>query len=459
MDDPCVAALFPLPLTAFEKYMFWDDACDYPMTFAMRLGLRGELHREAFDASIDEALGHHPLLRALVKPSGRGSLVWRLSDAPRPVVDWGTPETPIGDPRGERIDLSSEVGFRAWVRQGNGAAKVVLQFHHACCDAIGALRFIGHALAGYAIHTASGSDRPRLPVYDPSTLLRRGQFAAEPPEREARFGGLLKSVRDGARWIYRRPVVLRAHVAGSPANAARPEFLETHQHSFDALQTKRLRSAASRHGVTSNDLLLRDMFQTLREWREGQDARSASRWLRIVVPVNLRPGDDARTPAANGISYTFLTRDEGRCGDGDALLRGIGEEAGVITRRRRAKLFLRGFEMMERIPGAIRLYLNRNRCFATVALSNVGEVSRQLGTVFPCEAGNVVAGNVTLESIYGTPPVRPNTRASISIGRYGERLWLGIRCDPKVFSSEESRRLLTRYADRVGKTMDEGTTR
>ncbi len=69
MFDPSVAALFPLRLTTFERYMLWDDRPEYPMVFAFRLKLSGELHRAVFESSLDEALSRHPLLRALVKSS------------------------------------------------------------------------------------------------------------------------------------------------------------------------------------------------------------------------------------------------------------------------------------------------------------------------------------------------------------------------------------------------------
>src|SRR5437763_1518894 len=136
MFDPSVAALFPLPLTTFEKYMLLDDRPDYPMVFAFRLKLCGELRREAFESALDEALLHHPLLCALVKCPMPCGAVWTLAGDLRPAIDWSVLGDAIGSPRGEGIDLSEEVGLRIWGRQGDGVTKLIFQFHHACCDGI-----------------------------------------------------------------------------------------------------------------------------------------------------------------------------------------------------------------------------------------------------------------------------------------------------------------------------------
>jgi wax ester synthase-like acyl-CoA acyltransferase family protein len=457
MFDPSVAALFPLPLTTFEKYMLWDDRPEYPMVFALQLKLCGELRRAVFESSVTEALSRHPLLCALVKRSAQSGPVWMLAEGLGPVVDWDVLGVAIDNPRGERIDLSSEVGLRIWVRQGDGAAEVTLQFHHACCDGIGALRFIGHVLAAYGMRTASADCRPTLHPSDPAGLLKRGQFASQPPARGSRARTVWAGVRDGLRWVSRRPVILCPREATSPVAAASLPFLESYRYTFDASETERIRQAATRQGATVNDLLLRDMFQTLHQWNAERGSGSAEHWLRIAVPVNLKTGDNDRMSAANGVSYTFLTRLGSQCTDSHELLRNIRGETDVITRRRRALLFLRGFQLMTRIPGAIPMYMRENRCFATVVLSNFGDLSRHFGAQFPCESGKVVAGNVILEEVFGAPPVRANTRAAFLIGTYGERLWVCVRCDPRVFPADDADRLLSSYVDRIKRTMAEVT--
>ena len=195
------------------------------------------------------------------------------------------------------------------------------------------------------------------------------------------------------------------------------------------------------------------MFKCLKSWIAEQASKPASRWLRIAVPVSLRTGDGDSTSAANQVSYTFLTRDRHRCDDSDELLRGIGRENPPGLRRRRSLMFLRGMRCLTGIPGAMSLYMGINRCFATVVLSNLGDISRSFGSPFPCESGKIIAGNLMLESILAVPrfgPIRGPPSWSIE---YDGRLRVCVRCDPRVFTANDARRLLSLYVDRLRRTL------
>jgi len=474
MFDPAVAAIFPLPLTTFEKYMLWDDRDDCPMTFAFQLRLSGEIDRADFESALESVLPVHPLLCALVKRLGRGSPAWTLAERLRPTIDWGVLGAVAKSPRGERIDLRFETGLRVWIRQGGGVAEVMLQFHHACCDALGALRFIGDLLAAYGRRATSTdgclASAPTHPHCEPADLLRRGRFVVPKAANGNRIRTLWNGIVDGVRFLKRRPAMLLPNAAApdlqsvpatrnNPASqegpTARP-FLEIHRQAFDRPETQRLRQLAKSLGVTVNDLLLRDMFQTLQQWDAGQASKSLKPWLRIAVPVNLKNGKHDRTSAANGVSYTFVTRHRDECApspDPHALVQGIHRETDAVTRSRRAVMFLRGFRSMECIPGAIRLYMRSSRCFATVVLSNLGEIGRQFGTQCVSEAGKIVAGNLILEDIFAAPPVRPNTPAAFMAGTYDERLWVSLRADLRVFTADDASRLLSLYVDRIRQTV------
>ncbi len=116
MFDPSVAALFPLPLSTFERYMLQDDRPDYPMVFLIQLKLSGEIRRPEFELSFEETLSRHPLLCALLRRPPRSRPEWILAEGRRPAVDWDVHGAAVGSPRGERIDLGSEVGLRVWAR-------------------------------------------------------------------------------------------------------------------------------------------------------------------------------------------------------------------------------------------------------------------------------------------------------------------------------------------------------
>lgn len=459
MFDSSVAAVFPLPLTAFEKYMLLDDRPDYPMTFPLRLRLSGEISRPIFESSFEEVLSHHPLLCALVDRSAWRGPAWVLAEGPRPSVDWGPLGAAIGSPRGEKIDLNTEVGLRAWVRQGDGSAEVTLQFHHSCCDGVGALRFAGHLLAAYGGRAPSAGRRPKPWTTDPASLLGRGRFVADVAAgKGGRTRAIWAGLRDGVRWVSRRPAPLCPNTPAAENHTATIPFLEAYRHVFEESETKNLFQAAARQRVTVNDLLLRDIFLALRQWNAEQAPESADRWLRIAVPVKLKTRDDDCTSAANGVSYNFLTRRESQCVDRPVFLQGISRENDPATRYRRGTSFLRGFRFMEFIPGAIPLLMRANRCFATTVLSNLGNMRRYFGKQFPCESGKIVAGNLVLEDAFGAPPIRPNTHAAFAVGTYGRRLWVCVRRDPRALTADGVRRLLGMYVNRLGNSNQLGGT-
>ena len=54
------------------------------MTFVVRLTLSGQLRRDAFESSLEEAISYHPLLCCFVRRSPRKGLVWKLAPRLRP---------------------------------------------------------------------------------------------------------------------------------------------------------------------------------------------------------------------------------------------------------------------------------------------------------------------------------------------------------------------------------------
>ena len=216
MLDASATILFPLPLTAFEKYMLLDDRPDYPMVFVLQILLSGDMDRSAFESSFEEALWRHPLLCALVFGSPRKGLAWRLAEERRPFLDWDRSGAPIGNAHGERINLYSEVGLRCWVRQGDATAEVTLQFHHACCDGLGAFQFLADLLAAYGRRTACEERRPLLPRCDLASLLKRGEHAASAistPDDHDR--SIWTAIRDIVRLLGRQPAILGPIAADS----------------------------------------------------------------------------------------------------------------------------------------------------------------------------------------------------------------------------------------------------
>jgi len=295
---------------------------------------------------------------------------------------------------------------------------------------------------------------PAAASFDPMCLRQRGTFAFEPPEPVSRWKALRFTATEAGKWLWRRPTPLAAPRAryGPAAAAAFPSF---HAHTFDPQPTTALGEVARRNGATLNDLLLRDQFLTILDWNRGCGIPDG-RWLRVAMPVNLRARTDLQMPAANKMSYAFLTRRPRDCADPAALLRGIHQETEAIKRWRLGLTFLGGLSLAARVPGALRLGCSGSRCLATTMLSNLHDPSSYFRVRLPRDGRLLRIADVTLERILAAPLLRPLTRAGMVAVRYAGRLTICARCDPYTFDSEDCRRLLALYVARIEETLARG---
>ena len=447
-------ALFPLPLTTFERYMLADDRPGYPMTFVVQARLSGEMQRPALEAALEEVFARHPLLSALVDRSARPGPCWFLEGQNGPRVDWGERHTPVGCPDGERIDLTSEPGLRAWIRRGGGSTELTFQAHHSCVDGLGMLQFFGELLGSYARRVEPTGRYPALPPLEPERLRTRGLYTVELPTPASRRRAMWGIAREAAKWLGRSPAPLYPPNSRSRENDASPAFPGFHFHTFGEEQTRQLRTWARRHQATLNDLLLCEVFRTLHGWNRQFHPRGRDRWLRINMPMSLRERRHDRMPIANVMSHAFLTRRSRECQEAETLLEGIRDETAVVRRWRLGLLFLGGMSYLQWIRGAMPLAmaLMGHRCYATTALTFMGDPGRRLTVRLPREEGKIRAGDVVVERLIGVPPMRPKTRAVFGAAVYAGRLVVAARGDRHCFSSEATAQLLDACVARLSQT-------
>ena len=440
-----------LPLTALEAYLLADDRPDYPMTFTIQLEVAGVIDAPIFETAVARGLERHALLRAKLQ-GRRGAAHWLPGTHPAPAVDWNVEGVPL-DPHGSaHIDLRREAGIRIWVRQGNAQAQLTLQFHHACCDGIGALRFIGDMLAYYGEIREPGAAISCLGPLEPTRLHERGRWWRRDGKATAKAALGWDCIRAMVKnFIWQRPVPLDAPRspggAGNPGPAPFPQLVTAALRDADF---QRLRRAARQHRVTLNDLLLRDLFLTLCLYNHRAHPCRADRWLRVIMPMDLRGSEDDAMPAANVLSYVFLNRHMRECTAANAarLLAGIREQTRLEQLRRAGAIFLAGTALVHRV-GALPLVTHLDTCFATATLTNLGDWSRRCTARLPRVGGFVTVGNLCIKHVVGAPPVRPLTRASFAVSTYGNELCIGLQTDPVLFSRGQAQDLLNLYVGQL----------
>ena len=217
---------------------------------------------------------------------------------------------------------------------------------------------------------------------------------------------------------------------------------------FNAEEHKQLRYAAGQLGVTLNDLLLAEMFHTMRDWNMQHGGTSRGR-LRIMMPSDMRSQRDFAMPAANMTSYNFITRHMRDCDDPTALVRGIRDETVRIKGDHRGKIFIDSIMIAKLVPGLIPFLLSGRRCLSTVTVSHMGDPTRRFLATFPRVGGKLVSGDVVLEDMVGVSPLRPQTRAAVSIVTLYRQLAINVRLDPHTMTLDDTRAFVDMYVERL----------
>lgn len=439
--------VWPLPLTAFEEYMLADDRPQWPMTFFLRLELRGRYDASLLSTALSSALARHPLLASLLEDGG-GRLRWALGKAAPPQIACCDSDCEIDFPDGPQIDLRNHCGVRVWVR-GVAADQWALwfQFHHACCDGLGAMQFVNDVLAEYGAARNDSSCKRACHVLEPDRLLHRKSFGLTPLRRLLRlpqeFLGLLGAVEF---FSHRPPSLASASGADSVENNPQPAtFPRWINHRFGPEQTDRLRQAARAEGVTLNDLLLTSLFWAIDDWFDVHCPAARQRFSRVMVPMNLRGVADANMPAANIVSMVNVDRRPIRYASRRRLLKSISLEMAII-KRCRLGLTMHHFLRAMRWIGKMSWLLPADRCLSTCVLSNLGEVTT------PADSANgehsSPASRLELISLDFLPPIRPWTAAAFGISTYRGCTTITLHHDATLPPGSE-RDLLDKFVARL----------
>ncbi len=429
--------VFPLRLTPFERYMLADDRPEYPMTFVAEFDFQGSIDPASWEAAFVDALERHPLLRCIVR-AGR---FWEQTSI-QPSMEWLTWGEKIVPEGGERIDLSQVPGLRVWMHEGKEQVRLLVQFHHACCDGVGSLQFLGDWFLAY--HGRCGNEDVEFVPLNSLALAKRGRSRwkkndAEPVSRWQVFRTITTEV---LKFATRRLVPIRGQATSG--DTAFPGLL---RHTFPKDVTRRLRQNAKNAGTTLNDLMLRDLFATLAEWN-GESANSKG-WLQVNMPTSLRGNDDSDLPATNVIGYAFLARQAKDCCDDETLLQGISEETAAIRKWNSGQYFLDALSQLQRVPGSLNWFTSPRSCCTTTVFSNVGDFTRRFHTRLPRIAGRITIGQLTLQQLHGTPPLRPLTRAVFMAIFYAGELTINMRGDVNTLGPDNSRQLLRQFVERL----------
>ena len=437
-----------IPLSPFEHYMLADDRPSHSMTCHIRFWFRGTFLQDQFKQALALVLPRHPVFQMTVsgsptKPTHK--IFWHHpGHLTMPFISWESAETPIEEPPGGFAqNIYEEIGLRFWLREDHSGeisrTILLVQFHHSVCDGIGLFQFMEDLLITYG--SITGSKVPELRPIDHEAFLKRGEFGLSSDE-----------------WAVRKPIDV-ARAAKFFKSVARPIAYEKTSAKFlpksaDLLASERmilapeiltsLRSEARARNTSVNDVMIRDLFQTLADWNEAHGDTKQD--IRVAIATSLRGPSEASMSAANVVSMVFLNRSHREIADAN-LLQTIAAETNLIKQNRLGVVLPRVIRRLGRYPGAIERFLKVPVCSATAVLTNLGRPFAD--SPLTGSDGLFRVGAITLESLETLPPVRPKTRASISVNYYGGSLSVTLRYDSTVFTRIQAAQLLGNFTARL----------
>lgn len=449
--------LFPLPLTAFENFMLADESSEYPMVFFMQVRLRGVIDAEVMRLAVDNALSRHPLLCCRVEKY-RGKMCWVWNGDEIPETNWDPEDWIPQAPWNTAIDLRKHNGLRVWGEQLEDQATITLQFHHACCDGIGAARFLEDIAISYSLHdvstgTAEDACQPVLRPVCLESLKTRGR---QEGRRVAQVrGSVFRRIRILLKYTLR---YLRQQklplVSKAPATASeRQDGLGLYITRLDRRRTRALRELAKSHNSSLNDVLVKELMMMARRFNSRDSGVPQPRFLWkqpticVLVPTSLRGPTDLELPSCNVVSYVFMARPWSLTDAPDQLLQSIRDEMQLVHQSQAGWLFVQAIEGMQKVPGLMKLVMRRTRdsCMSTTVLSHMGNLFNTVGSRLRQEDGKPCMGQLQIEEIVGIPPIRKGTTAAFSTMLVDGCLSISMRCCPRKFSKSEADELLATF--------------
>ncbi len=444
------AGPFPLPLSALEKYLLWDEQPPFSMSYFVEVNFETRLDLPALREATQQALMLHPLLRARIqavwtKPQ------WVLHDDAFPQIRLQhlDPVLKGGWPQG--FDLANECGSRFWYVEHDEGSRLLIQIHHACSDGVGMRRFLTDLLNDYARLCGSPAAPAQTKLagrkeLDASLLRERGKFSkfVGPPKRPLNAWQRLKNAH---YFHFQPPERLHPAATFTPTDGSDTRDLnEPYEHWFlSEVETRHVMAKSREQGFALNEIALALMFQACCQWNQQHGAAHPNSRIRLVMPYDLRSRIDFRMPAANRLSFSFLGRTHRQCRDLGPLLESIRDEIRCINESHLPMDFLAGLEAVANSPGLMRWILRRSNRMATATLTYGGDLFRGLGGFFPVENQARRVGNARLKTILAAPPVRRNTNLALGLSLNLDRLCVTANWNRQIFSRQTCRDFLSLY--------------
>lgn len=462
--------LFPLPLTAFEKYVLWDETESLPLSYFIELRFLDTFNIEVMEQSLTAASRIHPMIACTLGGSDNDPCwIHRPNFQVKIIRELESP--PLQSNGRERpFDLHNESGARFYYRPlERGGCRFLFQVHHATTDAVGMRRLMIDALTLYAHATTPEKvDRSlRIPwsKIEPGLLKQRADLSdafGGPPSQPLTTWQRLKNAR---YFHFQLPTPIRGSVNRQASNAKPSETLvdakvgaevtpdadrfEPLEHLIiDRETSSQILEKSRKLELGVSDIALALLFETCSLWNQQHGDRNPRSRLRILLPYDLRSRIDLRMPATNRLSFAFLGRTQGDCSDLAKLIPSLKEEVESFSKSHLPMDFYGAIQGASKHPRLMRWAIRRSRNMATSVLTYVGDTSRGMQRYFPEVDGVRLIGDARLDAILGAPPVRDNTNWTVGLCVNWGQLCISAAWNRDALTRKQCAELLSLYHSR-----------
>lgn len=391
------------------------DTEDEPWTVHVDVRVAGALDEARLRRAIEEAVRVHPMARAFQRRWRPWQTVYRWQILESPVLDALSVRDCASDEdlaaaratfQSTRVSIAEAPPFRMLLARHPGGDYLMLNFNHAACDGVGALRFMRSVGLAYS----EEKDAP-----DTEVLAARDLARASAP----------RSLRQ--RWDRQLALnkILREGIASPPSRIAVDGGATGRGFGFvHRIVDEELTSALARAklaGGTVNDLLLGVLHVAIDRWN-GAHHKDSER-IGTMMPVNVRPAEQWNETVANITYFVSVSTVPGeRATTSDAVAAITRQTTSVKERGTAAALREILFaspalliEVKRRMPAL--LGFGGNRFVDTAVLSNVGRVRDPIpfGALGPAR------------ELWFSPPCRMPLGLGMGVATYEGRMFLMFR--------------------------------
>ena len=419
--------------------MLFDDLPEYPMTGFFRLRFSACLNVSALNAAIQMTLERHPLIRSKVVRDAGNRLCWELTDTCSVTLERWSADLQGEYPAAGYVDLTQSAGTRIWLVDRNGAHDLVFQIHHACTDALGMCQLIDDLLIFYARNVAGGQGDAHLRSLNNQRLAIRNRFGLTWRQWLQLFPKQLLGLHVVGKFFVRKAWALRLPAVDAPT-AETATFPAVCSFEFSSPDTARILSEAKHRKASVNDLIARDLFVAIQEWRSRYGVGTQYDWIRFFVPINERTAEHEALSAANIMSAVFLERQPRQMTDPETLLRSVQAEMQAIRNAKLGFLFIAAHTLLRRFTRLRDFVIRRPTCLSSCVFSNLGVILN--GSPLPRKDGRISIDNVLLDGVEFFAPLRPLTHVTVCVSTYGGRLSLNLHFDPCAMTKSQAEELL-----------------